>query len=171
VYLDVLAPALIAVGDQWEAGEIDVAVEHRACGIATRIVGRLGPRFNRRGRSRGSVVLAAPPGELHCLNLSLLADLARGVGFDVWDLGADVPTESLVEMVERSHRLAAVGIGVMAHENRGSAAVCIAAIRRAAPTACVVVGGRGVDERWAAGQPGGITFVAEGRAFMSLLDQ
>jgi methanogenic corrinoid protein MtbC1 len=60
VYLDVLLPALESVGDGWAAGRISVADEHRATVVAQRLIGRLGPRFARRGRKRGVVVLGAP---------------------------------------------------------------------------------------------------------------
>jgi len=51
VYVDVLSPAMVSIGDRWERGEIDVAIEHRASGLATRIVGRLGLGLRiRRGR-------------------------------------------------------------------------------------------------------------------------
>jgi len=170
VYLEVLAPAMVLVGERWAAGQIDVGVEHRASGIMTRIIGRLGPRFNRRGRSRGTVVLASPPGEYHCLNLSLLADLGRGIGYDVLDLGADVPAASLLEMAEQSPRLVAVGIGVMSLQTRDAAADTIAAVHRQFPGLNVLVGGRGIDAKWVSGQPGGV-FVPGGRAFVSLLDR
>jgi excisionase family DNA binding protein len=78
VYVQLLAPAMRGIGDAWAAGEIDVAVEHRASIIVMRMIGRLGPRFNRRGQTRGSVVLGAPPGDLHGLPTALLADLVRG---------------------------------------------------------------------------------------------
>ena len=60
VYADLLVPALVAVGTGWATGAIPVAEEHRASVVATRLVGRLGPRFARRGRSRGSLVVGAP---------------------------------------------------------------------------------------------------------------
>ncbi len=50
IYLDVLTPAMVRIGERWAAGELDISVEHRATGIAMRIVGRIGPRFTRRGR-------------------------------------------------------------------------------------------------------------------------
>ena len=67
VYLDLVAPAMVSIGRRWESGELDVAVEHRASVIAGRLVGRLGHRFLRRGRNRGTVVLGAPAGERHAL--------------------------------------------------------------------------------------------------------
>ena len=48
------------VGDEWAAGRLTVADEHRAtCGDGA-LVGRLGPSLVRRGPTRGLVVLGAP---------------------------------------------------------------------------------------------------------------
>ena len=61
IYLDVLTPAMVRIGERWAAGELDISVEHRATGIAMRIVGRIGPRFTRRGRHAGWWRSAHPP--------------------------------------------------------------------------------------------------------------
>ena len=63
VYLEVLAPALRAIGDGWRAGIVSIAAEHRASAVADGLIGRLGPRFTRRGRKRGRVLIGSPPGE------------------------------------------------------------------------------------------------------------
>jgi excisionase family DNA binding protein len=131
VYLDVLSPALASIGERWRAGELDVAAEHRASGIALRIVGRLGPRFTRRGRTRGTVVLGTAVGERHSLPLALLGDLARAAGFEVSDLGADLPPESFVRIVLESQRLVAIGISSMTPQNDRSVASTIAMLTTA----------------------------------------
>ena len=95
IYLDVLTPAMVSIGERWAAGELDVSVEHRATGIAMRIVGRIGPRFTRRGRSRGVVALGAPAGEFHALPVASLGDLLRLRGWEVSGFGVDVPSESI----------------------------------------------------------------------------
>ena len=53
LYLEIVGPALHAVGDNWEAGTISIAEEHRASALAYRLLGRLGPTFTRRGPARG----------------------------------------------------------------------------------------------------------------------
>ncbi len=97
VHLELLAPALRAIGDRWETGQLSVADEHRASVVARRIIGRLGTRFNRPGRKRGTVVLGAVAGERHEIPGAIVADHLRHAGFDVVDLGADTPAESFVE--------------------------------------------------------------------------
>jgi MerR family transcriptional regulator, light-induced transcriptional regulator len=170
IYLDVLAPAMSSIGERWERGELDVSVEHRASGIAMRLTGRLGPRFARRGRTRGVVVLGAPAGERHSLPIALVSDLLRQQGWDVSDLGADVPDESFVHAVLNTRDVAAVGVSVTIDACLESARHAIAALH-AASDVTVVVGGRAVTSD-SVGRSLGADLVALGaREFAGVLDQ
>ena len=75
VYHELLLPALHDIGTGWAEGRLTVADEHGATVVAHRIIGRLGPRFARRGRKRGSVVLGAAPGDEHALACAVVTDL------------------------------------------------------------------------------------------------
>ena len=144
IYLDVLTPAMVAIGERWAAGELDVSIEHRATGIAMRILGRIGPRFGRRGRSRGVVALGSPAGEYHALPVAMLGDLLRLRGWDVSDFGVDVPSESLAHVINQTPDLVAVGLSVMSSDNLASLADACAAAHVADPSVLVVVGGHAV---------------------------
>ena len=87
-----------------------MADEHRATAVAQRIIGRLGLQFGRPGRSRGTVILAAPAGDLHTLPVAMVADLLRWRRFDVFELGANTPADALAQAVSGADRLVAVGI-------------------------------------------------------------
>jgi len=146
VYLEVVAPALEAVGAGWAAGEVSVAEEHRATAVTSRLLGRLGPQFARPGRKRGSVVIGAPSGDEHALPASLLGDVLRGAGFDVVDLGANTPPESFVESARGAARLVAVLIGVTNRGNDAAVQATTAALHDAAVGAPVLVGGGAVPD-------------------------
>ena len=94
VYLDVLVPAMNAIGMKWSAGEIDVFIEHRASGIASRSAAQIGARFSKRGVHKGTVLIGSPIGEHHVLGSQLLGDLIGMEGWKVDNLGGDVPAES-----------------------------------------------------------------------------
>lgn len=146
LYLEVLSPAMVSIGERWAAGELDVSDEHRASGIARRIIGRLGPRFSRRGRSKGNLILATPAGEHHDLPVAILSDLMRLDGWEVSDLGADLPARSLVHSIERTDGLRAVGLSVT---DPGCLEACresVLAAREAAPSVLIVVGGRAITD-------------------------
>ncbi len=171
LYLDVIAPALVSIGDQWAQGLIDVADEHRASAILNRLLGRLGPRFARPGRTRGSVVLGAAPGDAHGLPVALLADLVIGKGFEVIDLGADVPTTSFVHAAREAARLLAVGVSVTTPGRDAVVAAAVDAIHRDVPGVAVLVGGGAIVNEGHAERLGADAFATDGRAFISMLHQ
>ena len=94
-----LSPSLRSIGQRWADGELTIADEHRASAVAQRLIARLGPRFARPGRRRGTVVLASVAGDHHSLPTAILSDLLRGDGLEVVDLGADCPAATFVDAV------------------------------------------------------------------------
>ena len=111
-YTEIIIPSLHRIGDLWQAGEIDVAGEHIASQIVTRIVGRLGPKITSRGVRRGTVVLGSTATEDHRLPISIAADLFRAARFEVVDLGANLPYQSFGRAVAMIPNVIAAGIGV-----------------------------------------------------------
>jgi excisionase family DNA binding protein len=94
VMQDVLAPTLRLVGDEWAAGRLTIAVEHRASAIVERIIGSHLP--TPRGRRRGTAVVAALSGDRHTLPTAMAAAALREDRWHVHHLGADVPPDDLV---------------------------------------------------------------------------
>jgi excisionase family DNA binding protein len=170
VYTEVISPALVNIGERWAAGELDISVEHRATGIVQRIIGRLGPQFVRRGRSRGSVVIGAPSGERHGLVVSMLSDLVRAAGWEVSDIGADSPASSFVSAA-RETRSAAVVVSVTHADSLESCRDTVLAIREAEPDMPVIVGGRGIASRAVAASVGADHHSAGLDDLLDLLDQ
>lgn len=146
-YLDMVGGAIATVDARYLAGDLTAADLPLATAVATRVVARLGARFRRPGRSRGSVVFGAPRGERHSLPIAIVSDLVRIEGFDVLELGAEVEPEAFAAAATRATRLVAIGLGVTSIENLDSAQECIAAVRAVAPATPVVIGGQAVLNR------------------------
>lgn len=144
-YTDVLVPTMRRVGDAWAAGEIDVAGEHAASEIASRVVARLGPKLARRGIKRGTVVMGSTATELHSLPLSMASDLLRASGFEVVDLGANLPADSFAAFVASTPDLVAIGVGVTTPGQDEELGKTIAALREVTVVP-IVVGGSGTDK-------------------------
>jgi MerR family transcriptional regulator, light-induced transcriptional regulator len=169
IYVDVLGPAMVSIGHRWEIGELGIGVEHRASGIATRITGRLGPRFARRGRRRGLVVVGSPVGEHHALAGAMLADLLRGGGYEVADIGVDVPATPFVESCVPEAIAACVSITNPAVFAAGVSVV--AAIRLAYPKLLIVLGGQATRAHPAAAAAlGADAVVASADELLDMLD-
>jgi excisionase family DNA binding protein len=144
VYLDMISPSMIDIGERWATGEFDVAVEHQATGIVMRIIGRLGSRCVRRGRSRGGLVIGAPIGEYHTLPTAMLGDLMRLNGWDVTDLGANTPSASFLHSARRTPDLVAVGFSVTHIDHLAAVHECCSVIRQEFPDVPVVLGGHAI---------------------------
>jgi excisionase family DNA binding protein len=143
-YVRLVTPALHRVGDAWERGEINVAVEHRAHQICVAIVRQLGEMFRRHGPARGTAVTVTPPGERHDLAATMVADFLRAAGYTVHHLGADVPTTDL-GMFIKVVPVDIVCFSVTQPIAREDYAALVAACREVEPGTDVVFGGQGVD--------------------------
>jgi excisionase family DNA binding protein len=144
VLLDVIAPALSRIGDDWATEALSVADEHRASAVASRLVGRLGPQFARRGRKRGTIVVGIVEGDDHGLPSAILADLLRGDGYEVLDTGANTPAGSFVDNARAANRLRAVVIGATTGGRDAALRRTVKQLRTSDVTAPILVGGAAV---------------------------
>lgn len=101
LHLDVVQAAQHRIGALWEANEVTIAQEHLATAIAHLALSCLYPRVSRGPRVGRRVLVSCVEGERHEMGPRILCDLLDVSGFDVIYLGADVPTDALVDMVLR----------------------------------------------------------------------
>jgi methanogenic corrinoid protein MtbC1 len=104
LYQQVIGPAMYELGRLWEEGVITVADEHLATALTHRVLAALRPpelleqSFQARsGKPRA--ILAAVQGEQHALGLRMAADLLEDRGCQVAYLGADVPSEAVLQAI------------------------------------------------------------------------
>lgn len=142
VHVRMLGPAMRTVGERWEAGELSVAGEHRATAIATRLVGRIGPRFSRPGRRRGTVVTGVVAGDHHSLPAVLLSDVLRAEQFTVLELGGDTPVESFREAASGVEDLVGICVSFAVGGRDDVVRDAVAALGGLGP---VLVGGPGCE--------------------------
>ncbi len=148
----VVLPLLSDLGDGWERGEISVAQEHFASNLLRgRLLGLA------RGWDLGSgprAVLACPPGERHDLGLIIFGLTLREHGWRITFLGADTPSDTLVDTV-RGLAPEALVFAVADPARLEGVVETVAALADAATT--VWVGGAGAAEvegaRLLAGSP------------------
>jgi 5-methyltetrahydrofolate--homocysteine methyltransferase len=169
VYERLLAPALRDIGDGWERGTVTIDEEHRASATAVRILGRLGPRFVRRGRPRGRIVIGTPPGERHAIPMSMAADHLRNAGWEVLEVGCDLPVVDFVRSVRLIAPVRAIGISVTTESSLRAAHELIRSLRFA-ELGPVLLGGGAVNpeaalrlgaDAWATDGPGGVRALEE----------
>ena len=144
IHLTLLVPAMREVGRRWSRGELDVADEHLASATTRRLIARLGPRFARPGRKRGTVLVGAVAGERHEIPVAIVADQLRGAGFHVIELGGDTPVDSFADAAERERPLC-VMIAVTTADHEVAVTDTVARLRERTDT-IVLVGGAAVTD-------------------------
>jgi MerR family transcriptional regulator, light-induced transcriptional regulator len=98
-FAEVLAPALVEVGERWAAGTLTVAQKHLASSTVRGALQRL--LADARASVRGVAVLACAPGERHEIGLLMLAVMLRADGWQVAYLGADAPLGDTVALAQQ----------------------------------------------------------------------
>jgi methanogenic corrinoid protein MtbC1 len=157
------------VGERWHAGELSIAEEHLATSVTLRLIGRMGPRFARKGRTKGAVVVTTPPGERHVIPSLMVSDLLRGAGFDVLDLGADVPTAALTDIVAGVDSLVAVCVSSTRVNADRAVRSTVKALRKTRPEIPLFVGGSSIRDAGHAGSLGADGWAKSGPGAVDLL--
>lgn len=133
-----LMPALRMLGDQWKAGRVDVAGEHVVSATLHR---KLGVAMEAAPVPQGPrVAVGLARGSHHELGILAFAVLLRRAGVEVVYLGADLPAQHWVAVVQHHHP-AAVVIGVPTATDVLAVRETVAALHAARPQLTVHVGG------------------------------
>jgi len=99
-----LRPAMGVVGEKFEEGEFFLSELIVSGQLFKEIMSEIiEPRLGvgEAGRRLGTVVIGTVKGDLHDIGKNIVATMLRIAGFEVIDLGVDVPTEKFVEAVEK----------------------------------------------------------------------
>ena len=145
VIADRVGPALRAMGDAWDSGELPVAGEHLASHAVHR---RLAAAFQAAGgmdAGEAPILVGMPPGAHHELGGLIFATAARRSGLPVVYLGADLPLPDWVAAVERTGARAVV-IGALMNADGAAARAVAAGLRGVRPDILVAFGGAAAPE-------------------------
>jgi DNA-binding transcriptional MerR regulator len=112
ITLDIIGPALNAIGEAWEQGHITIATEHLASNfLRHRLLMWMvtGPT----SKPGNPIILACAPGEWHEGSLLIMGVLLRRQGWPVAYLGQNVPFQDLAIFVEEIHPRAVVIVAMV----------------------------------------------------------
>lgn len=91
-----IRPVMERIGHGWMVGAVDVYEEHQATQIVASALAEQVQRLSRGDRGAGPLALgAAPEGDPYTLSLQLGELVLRGAGWDVRNLGPNLPLSSL----------------------------------------------------------------------------
>jgi len=93
------AAGIRKVGELWEEGEFFLPELMRGALIMQNCLDLLMPHLQNGSEriSNGTVVIATIEGDIHSIGKTIVATMLRAYGYEVYDLGADVPVEKIVD--------------------------------------------------------------------------
>jgi corrinoid protein of di/trimethylamine methyltransferase len=146
-------PGLNEVGEQFEQGEMflpDLVLASEAMKVAT---ATLGPEIHRRGGERrvlGKVVLGTVKGDIHEIGKTLVGTMLSASGFEVVDLGVDVPFDDFA-LKAKELQADIVGISALLTTTMAGQKNVVAALEQHGlrPRVKIIVGGAPVTQGWA----------------------
>ena len=148
-----IVPALEDVGKGFEAGRVflpQLLMAADAAGEAFAVVkAAMAARGDRATGGAGRpIVIATVKGDIHDIGKNIVRALLENYGFDVIDLGRDVPPAKIVETAARTHaRL--VGLSALMTTTVGAMTETIRQIKAAGLDCRTVVGGAVVTQEFA----------------------
>ncbi len=146
-----LIPALDIVGQAFEKGtmflpQLLMSAEAAKAGFAA--IKEYVESTGTKQEKKGTVVIATVKGDIHDIGKNIVKVLLENYGFDVIDLGKDVPPEAVVEAVQQSGaRL--VGLSALMTTTVASMEETIKQLREKVPGCKVMVGGAVLTQEYA----------------------
>lgn len=146
--LELCKDAITVVGDKFEKGEYFLSELIYSAEIFKKIMELILPRLKKEDVKRtGTIVLGTVKGDVHDIGKNIFKVLAEASGFEVIDLGVDVPYERFVEAV-KTHNPDIVGMSSLITASVGSMKKTIDMLKEAGllDKTKVVIGGGRADE-------------------------
>jgi corrinoid protein of di/trimethylamine methyltransferase len=112
VISEAMGPAMNVVGDKFEAGEYFLTDLIAAGAAMEEGLKVLEPHLKMDERKKGKVVLGTVEGDIHSIGKDVVKMLLKATGFDVIDLGEDVPAAKFVEAA-RVHKPMILGMSAL----------------------------------------------------------
>jgi corrinoid protein of di/trimethylamine methyltransferase len=148
-----LLPGIRRVGDLFATGEYflpDMLVAAAAMKSAMAVLDPVLKSGNEPMARKSRVLIGTVRGDIHEIGKSLVSTLLGANGFEVIDLGVDVPAEKFVEAV-RDQAPDVLGLSALLTTTMGAQRTVVEALKTAGvrEQVKVMVGGAPVTQRWA----------------------
>jgi len=148
---EILVPALNEVGEGFEQKRLflpQLLMSAEAAESAFMAIREHMAKTGEKEVKKGKIVLATVKGDIHDIGKNIVKALLQNYGYDVIDLGRDVPPEAVLEAV-RKDNVPLVGLSALMTTTVVSMEETIKLLHREAPDCRIMVGGAVLTERYA----------------------
>jgi methylmalonyl-CoA mutase cobalamin-binding domain/chain len=150
--INALTFVLRDIGKKFEDGEIFLAELVSVGEIVKQVTSEiLEPELKRAGGKRktlGKVVIGTVRGDIHDIGKNIVASMLFAAGFEVYDLGVDVPVEKFIEEA-RKHNADVIAASALMTTTMIAQKELSEAIRKAGLNVKYIVGGAAATPQWA----------------------
>ncbi len=145
---DVLLPAMKEVGDKFGAGELILPFVLQSAEVMKRAVRHLEQFLERSADyTKGKVVLATVYGDVHDIGKSLVNTILANNGYTVYDLGKQVPVNTIIEKAEEVGA-DAIGLSALLVSTSKQMPLCVQELDKRGLTYPVLIGGAAINRRF-----------------------
>jgi 5-methyltetrahydrofolate--homocysteine methyltransferase len=141
----VLLPAMKEVGDKFGAGELILPFVLQSAEVMKRAVARLENYLEKiEGHTKGKVVIATVFGDVHDIGKSLVNTILTNNGYTVYDLGKQVPVDTIISAAEE-HDATAIGLSALLVSTSKQMPICVEELYERGLEYPVLVGGAAIN--------------------------
>jgi 5-methyltetrahydrofolate--homocysteine methyltransferase len=144
----VLLPAMKEVGDKFGAGELILPFVLQSAEVMKKAVAHLENYLEKKeGVSKGLVVLATVYGDVHDIGKNLVKTILSNNGYDVIDLGKQVPAETIISKAVEVNATA-IGLSALLVSTSRQMPLIVNELHRRNLKFPVLVGGAAINRRF-----------------------
>ena len=144
-------PALEIVGKGFESGKLflpQLLMAAEAASAAFEVIRAALEKAGNAAEPKGPIIIATVKGDIHDIGKNIVRALLENYGFDVIDLGRDVPPETIVETVRKTG-CKLVGLSALMTTTVVAMKETVAQLRAADPSVKTIVGGAVLTQEYA----------------------
>jgi 5-methyltetrahydrofolate--homocysteine methyltransferase len=146
---DEIIPALNEVGRLYEKGAIFLPQLLMSAQAAQNSFAVIKSRAKQEtGASRGKILLATVQGDIHDIGKNIVKLLLENYGFEVIDMGKDVPPEAIISAI-KEHDIRLVGLSALMTTTVRAMAQIITAVKESGLDCAFIAGGAVLTEEYA----------------------
>ncbi|GAB4564969.1 MAG: methionine synthase [Anaerolineales bacterium] len=145
---NVLLPAMKEVGDKFGAGELILPFVLQSAEVMKKTVSHLENYLEKvEGVSKGLVVLATVYGDVHDIGKNLVKTILANNGYDVIDLGKQVPAETIISKAVEVNATA-IGLSALLVSTSKQMPLIVNELHRRKLNFPVLIGGAAINRRF-----------------------
>jgi 5-methyltetrahydrofolate--homocysteine methyltransferase len=145
---DTLLPAMKEVGDKFGAGELILPFVLQSAEVMKKSVAHLDNYLEKlEGVSKGVIVLATVYGDVHDIGKNLVKTILANNGYEVHDLGKQVPVETIISKAEEV-KADAIGLSALLVSTSKQMPLIVNELHRRGLAFPVLIGGAAINRRF-----------------------